>query len=343
MAAQFVIAAMDGMLGASVGATLDALSVANRSAVTLGLARPTWQVVAAGRQVQLSNGMTLVGQPIEDARIPGSAIIVFPGMGLDHPAFGSCGDIHSRYDEQLILRRMNMPDAHAFAQLARRHHARGGKVAASCSGVLLLAMAGLLEGRAATTHWRLSGFFRKHFPRVRLDAKRMVVDSQGIVSAGAAMAQMDLMLYLIRQQVGPELAELIMSYLLIDTRTTQARYQVWEHVAMTDDETAHSFEALVEASFPDIPSVRKAAQQLHMTEKTLLRRLLRATGATPKALIQSVRMRHAQRLLKLDELTLDEVALRVGYASSTSLRKLTLRMASVAPGALRPGREAQTG
>ena len=64
------------------------------------------------------------------------------------------------------------------------------------------------------------------------------------------MAQMDLMLYLIRQRIGRELADLVMSYLLIDTRTTQARYQVWEHVALTDDETARNFEALIEASLP---------------------------------------------------------------------------------------------
>ena len=231
-----------------------------------------------------------------------------------------------------------MPDAQAFARLAHRHQARGGKVAASCSGVLLLAMAGLLGGRAATTHWRLSGFFRKHFPQVRLDPKRMVVDANGVVSAGAAMAQMDLMLYLIRQQIGRELADLVMSYLLIDTRTTQARYQVWEHVAMTGDETARSFEALIEASLPEIPSVRVAAQQLNMTEKTLSRRLFKATGSTPMALIQAVRMRHARRLLELDELTLDEVAQRVGYANSTSLRKLTLRMARATPGAFRGAR-----
>ena len=335
MPAQFVVGVMDGMLGASVGATLDVLSVASRSASALGLAPPTWRVVAAGRQVQLSNGMTLEAQPVEGARIPASAVIVFPGIGLDHPVLGAGGDIHDRYDERLILRRMAMPDAHAFAQLAHRHHARGGKVAASCSGVLLLAMGGLLEGRSATTHWRLSGFFHKHFPLVRVDAKRMVVDAHGVVSAGAAMAQMDLMLYLIRQRIGRDLADLVMSYLLIDTRTTQARYQVWEHVAMTDDETARSFEALIEASLPDIPSVRKAAQQLLMTEKTLSRRLFKTTGATPMAMIQAVRMRHARRLLELGELTLDEVARRVGYANSTSLRKLTLRMASMTPGAFR--------
>ena len=336
MATQFFIAAMDGALGASVGATLDALSVASSGAAALGLASPSWRVVGMSNEVRLSNGMRLAAQPIDAARIPASSVIVFPGIGLDHPGLGSGGDIHGRYDERKILCRMGMPDAEAFARLAQRHHARGGKVAASCSGVLLPAMAGLLQGRAATTHWRLSGFFHKHFPQIRLDTKRMVVESYGIVSAGAAMAQMDLMLYLIRHQIGRELADLVMSYLLIDTRTTQARYQVGEHLDVPDDETARSFEALIEASLPDILSVRQAARQLHMTEKTLARRLFKASGVTPMTLIHSVRMRHARRLLELGELTLDEVAQRVGYANATSLRKLTMRMAQVAPAAFRP-------
>ena len=69
------------------------------------------------------------------------------------------------------------------------------------------------------------------------------------------MTQMDLILYLIRQQVGRELA---MSYLLIDSRCTQARYQVWGYVALTDDETARNFEALIEVNLPDILAERKA-------------------------------------------------------------------------------------
>jgi len=333
--AQFVIAVLEGALGASVGATLDVLSVANRSAAAMGQRPAVWRVIAAQDQVQLSNGMTIAAQPFETARIPVTAVLVFPGLGLDHPRLGASGDIRDRYDEQKVLRRMGMSDARAFADLAEQHQARGGKVAASCSGVLLLAMAGLLDGRAATTHWRLGGFFTRHFPQVKLDTSRMVVDAHGVVSAGAAMAQMDLMLYLIRQQGGRDLADLVMKYLLIDSRTTQARYQVWDHVQMGEDGIARSFEALIEASMPDVLSVREAARQLHTTEKTLARRVFRATGVTPMALVHSVRMRHAQRLLTLGELSLEEVAQRVGYANATSLRKLTLRMAQLPPGMFR--------
>lgn len=332
---QFVIGVPQGALAASVGATIDVLSVASRSALMRGSHRITWRVVSTHKQVQLSGGMTITAEPIDLKVIPTCAVLVIPGIGLDHAKLDTGGDIRDRYQEGRVLRRMKMHDAHTFSTLASRHHSRGGKVAASCSGVLLLAMAGLLNERIATTHWRLAGFFRRHFPQVLLDTNRMVVDDHDVVSAGAAMAQMDLMLYLVRLQIGKDVADLAMKYLLIDSRTTQARYQVWDHLRLGEDDIAEKFETLIETSLSNIPTITEAARQLHVTTKTLSRRIFKATGTTPMALIHTIRMRHVERLLSLGELSLEEVAQRVGYANATSLRKLTMRMAQLPPTMLR--------
>ena len=338
---QFVIAVAEGALGASVGATLDVLGVASRGTETARQRRIAWRVVGMDAQVRLSNGMAVAAQPLAAARIPATAMLVFPGIGLDRPPPKAGSDIRERYRDAAVLRRMAMPDAQAFARLAARHRARGGRVAASCSGVLLLAMAGLLDHRRATTHWRLGEFFSRHFPLARMDTHRMVVDDDGLVSAGAAMAQLDLMLYLIRQHAGRDLAELVSRYLLIDGRATQARYQVWEQLSDGEDTLAARLETLIEASLPRVPSMQEAARQLNTTPKTLARHVFKATGGTPLDRVQAVRMRHAQHLLALGDLSLDEVAQRVGYANATSLRKLTMRMAHLPPAMLRhaPGTE----
>lgn len=331
----FIIAVPEGALASSVGVTLDVLSVASRGAVARGQRRITWQVVSTRRHVQLSGGMMLAAEPVARVDIPAHTVLVFPGIGLDHPTLDADGDIRDRYQAKRVLRRMEMPDAKAFANLAARHHSRGGKIAASCSGVLLLAMGNVLDGRTATTHWRLGGFFQRYFPQVRLDTNRMVVDDHNVITAGAAMAQMDLMLYLVRQQVGKDVADLAMKYLLIDSRTTQARYQVWDHLHQGEDDIAASFEALIESSLPNVPTIAEAARRLHLTTKTLSRRISKATGCTPMALINSIRMRNAERLLSLGDLSLEEVALRVGYANATSLRKLTMKMTQLPPAMLR--------
>ncbi|WP_418648149.1 GlxA family transcriptional regulator [Thauera butanivorans] len=331
----FVIAVPEGALAASVGATLDVLSIAGRSAAARGRKPMEWRVVSTRRQIPLSGGMTLAAERLDRVAIQPHAVVVIPGIGLDHPKLDSGGNIRDRYREDRLRQRMNMPDMAAFAAMAAEHGAHGGKVAASCSGVFVLGMAGLLDGRTATTHWQLGDFLQRCFPLARLDVNRMLVDERGVISAGAAMAQMDLMLYLIRHRAGRDVADLAMKYLLVDSRTTQARYRVWDQLQTDEEGVAARFEALIEASLPMPPSIAEAASQLHMTAKTLSRHIARATGSTPMNLVHTIRMRHAQRLLALGELSLDEVAQRLGYANATSLRKLTMKMARLPPAMFR--------
>lgn len=336
----FIIAVPDWALGASVGATLDVLNVADRVAATLGKKGIHWKVLGSAKQVRLTNGLLIDTIPIDPGLRLGHDVLVIPGIGLDHPDVipggpaRQRGGITARYEETGVLRRMEMPDALKLAKLAKEHHARGAWVCASCSGVLVLGMAGLLGARKVTTHWQLASFIGKHFPEALMDATCMVVEDQRVVTAGAAMAQMDLMLYLIRKFVGRDVADLTMKYMLIDSRPTQARYMVWSHLPTTDD-TVQKFESLIEENLTDPITVSEAARRLHMTEKTLGRRVFRATGRSPMSLIQSVRMQHAQRLLDMTDLPIDEVAIRVGYSNATALRKLTLKMANLTPAMLR--------
>ena len=176
---------------------------------------------------------------------------------------------------------------------------------------------------------------RRHFPRVHVDENRMLVEDGRVLTAGAAMAQIDLMLHLVQQATSAELVQRVMQHLLVDSRGTQARYRVWEHV--TSDDTARRFEALIEAALPQVPTIAEAAQRLGMSSRTLTRRIAGTTGASPLQLVNTVRMRHAQRLLAHGELSVGEVAQRVGYANATALRKLTLKMAQLPPGLLRHG------
>jgi len=336
----FVIGTLDWALGASVAVTLDTLNTANHVATALGKRPVSWKVMGKGVRTHMTNGLVVKTEPIRSRMELGRSILVIPGIGLDHPdlipivsGMPSCS-IPPRYSDSNLVSRMEMSDARQFAQLAKNHHERGGWVCASCSGVLVLASAGLLNSRKATTHWQIAGFLTRRFPEVDMDANRMVVEDGRVVTAGAAMAQMDLMLHLIRMVMGHEVADLTMRYMLIDSRPTQARYMVWSQL-QTSDETVRDFEALIESSLAIPINIGDAAKMLHITEKTLARRVFKATGHTPMLLIQSVRMRHVQHLLETTDLPLEEVAVRVGYANTTSLRKLTLRFAKTTPGMLR--------
>lgn len=332
---QFAIAVPKGALAASVGATLDILNVASRCAIAMGKPPLAWEVFSTQRHVALSSGMSLAARPLDEMVCVADTVLVIPGIGLDHPALDTDADILDRFRDTNIWQRLMLADAHAFARLVSRHHAAGGSVAASCSGVLLMAQAGILDHRTATTHWRLGGFFQKYFPQVNVDTRQMLVDDQGAISAGAAMAQMDLMLYLIRKQVGRDIADMTMKYFLIDYRPTQARYRVWDHLRPDKDDLTLRFETLIETSLPNLPPIADAARLLNVTHRTLARRIIKATGMSPQMLIHTVRMRHAQRLLAMGNLSLSEIAYRVGYANVSSLRKLTLKMEQTTPASMK--------
>lgn len=162
----------------------------------------------------------------------------------------------------------------------------------------------------------------------------MVVRDGPVVTAGAALAQMDLMLLLIADVYGRDVADLVGRYLLLDGRPTQSCYMALSHLRSVDD-TVSRLERLIEASLPEVPSLAVLADRLHVTEKTLARRVQRATGQTPGAVVQAVRLRQARHLLETTRLPVAEVASRVGYADATALRRLTLKTLRLAPGQLR--------
>lgn len=334
---EFIIAVLDGTLAASVGATLDVLDFANRSAERLGQPALRWRVAGSRRQLRLSNGMTLKADPLSSIGDGAAGVLVIPSLGLDGMLDANghepCG-LDARYTDGIALRRLAMPDAQHLARLAAHFHASGGRVCASCSGVLVLGEAGLLDGRRVTSHWALAGLLRRRFPQARLDPACMVAEEGRLTTAGAAMAQMDLMLHLVRQYSGRDVAEAVMRFLLVDSRTTQARYMAWQD-ADHDDDTVRRFESLIETSLPHALGMEEAARRLHLTARTLARRVHRVTGSSPRVLVQTVRMRMAQRLLERTDLSVEDVAERVGYANATSLRKLTLKMTQLTPALLR--------
>lgn len=335
---EMTIAVLDGTLAGSIGATLDVLDFANQSALSLGRPPLSWRVIGSRSRVRLSNGLSMNAEPFATAMESGSGVLVIPSLGLDGmtAANGSVpSGIDGRYTDVVALRRLAMPDAQQLVRLARAHHDRGGRVCASCSGVLVLGEAGVLDGCRITTHWALAGLLRRRYPQAQLDPACMVVENGRVTTAGAAMAQVDLMLHLLRQTAGRDVADSVMRYLLMDSRTTQARYMVWQRMDRGDDETVRRFETLIESSLPQALSVEDAAQRLNLTGRTLARRIARATGGPPSMLVQAVRMRVAQRLLEMTDLPVNEIATRVGYADATSLRKLTLKMTRLTPALLR--------
>ena len=313
----FTVLVLPGAFNSSVAATLDILGAARALAVRAGVAPPRWRLCSVkGGTVRLQAGMGL-----DTARLPvrprdDRSTWVVPGLGLSTP------------DE---LRRCLESDdaARAIAGLGR-HVKSGGQVAASCSAVFLLNAAGLLQGRRVTTSWWYAPWLARMSPDCTVDADRMVCADGPVVTAGAAFAQTDLMLHLLRERCGGALTDLVSRMLLVDGRQAQSPFIATELLANGNDLVAR-LAARVESALPDAPSVSVLAREFCMSQRTLARHIRKVTGHSTQTLVQSVRLRRARALLEGSRMTVEQVAGAVGYQDATALRRLMRKVAGANP------------
>lgn len=318
----FTVLVLEGSFASSVAVTRDMLAVAQRLAKRIEAAPLRWRLCSvAGGAVGLDGGMT-----VDTDRLPVDAqddrsVWVIPGLGLNTP--------------EAIRGRFQADDAKAVMRAVGDHARLGGQVAASCSAVFLLQAAGLLHGRRVTTTWWLAPLLQNLSPDSVVNADRMVYVDGNIITAGAAYAQTDLMLYLLRERCGSTLQDQVSRMLLIDGRQAQAPFMVPELMA-GGDELVVRVATRVEAAFPAHPSVGDLAREFCMSERTLSRHIHRATGNSTLALIQSVRLRRAKALLENSRMTIEQIAGAVGYQDATALRRLMKNIAGTTPGRYRP-------
>lgn len=197
--------------------------------------------------------------------------------------------------------------------------ARGTIIAGACTATFVLGAVALLDALPATTTWWLAAAFRESFPQVRLDESRMLVEAGKIVTAGAALAHLDLALWIVRQN-SPSLARLTGRHLTFDRRPSEAAYSLPHHAAHTD-ELAERFEGWAKRHLTST-SVPEAARALGVSQRTLERRVHRVLGKSPLSFVQDLRIADAVHQLETTDAGIEDIASRVGYESGVSLRTL---------------------
>ncbi|MPV55005.1 AraC family transcriptional regulator [Burkholderia sp. HI2761] len=305
---RLTILALDGLFDTGLTVLLDTFAMANELAAAQGFAAPPFDVTVVGvrKRIRTAHGLSMLVEPASSVRHPDWVAVPAPGI---------------REPERLIktLERRDVRDAMAHL---RAWHAGGIGVAAACIGTFLLAEAGLLDRREATTTWSLSPFFRQRYPTVDLNDSRMVVAADRLVTAGSAMGHLDLALWLMRQ-ASPELATLVARFMLIDKRSSQAEYIIPDYLAHADPLVAR-FERWARENLSLGFSLQTAAAALAVGPRTLQRRTEAVLGKSPLAFFQDLRIERAQNLVSMGY-DLETIASEVGYADSATLRALLRR------------------
>jgi transcriptional regulator GlxA family with amidase domain len=322
----FTVIVLEGAYGTAVAATLDILQAAAGLAARASAPAPTWRVCSvSGGPVRLQSGMVIDTQKLAAKSRLDTSTWIIPGLALNTEADIKACAVRA--------------DVMAVANILPSHLQRGGKIAACCSAVFVLQFAGVLDGRRVTTTWWLAPLLRRMNPTCKVDADHMVCADGPIATGGAAFAQTDLMLHLLRDKCGSKLTAAISRFLLIDARQAQANYIVPEVMAGGDALISRLI-ARVENMLPDVPSVAELARVFCVSERTLSRHVHRSIGKSTIALVQSVKIRKARALLEQSRMSVEQVAAAVGYSDPTALRRLMKKMAGASPSQYRPGASA---
>ena len=310
------VLAYDGCMGLEVFGLCDTLLLANRVARAMRgpAAEPLFDVRVtslAGGNVVAAGGLTLGTRKFRAS----SDLLVVPGMDI--------GDRDGCAGPQQQLAREVAAIGRAFA--------RGAPVASMCVGAFLLAEAGLLDGRRATTSWMFAGDLARRFPLARVDPSAMLIDDGGVTTTGSFTATFDLATHLIRQTATPKEARAVARMALLDRRPSQAAYADTSMMAKPSGRFSDQVHSWLAARLAEPFDLAALAAAFHVSGRTMLRRLQAETGQTPLGYLQGERINLAKRLLETGQRSVAQVTEQVGYLDVATFSTLFKRLAGQSP------------
>jgi transcriptional regulator GlxA family with amidase domain len=303
------VVAVPGCWDSGLVTFLDVLRGANSAIATVDRDIPRIQISTVGvndAAVRTAGGLLVpVDMTVDDERMSAIDLLVVPALAVNTP--------------NGVVDALRREDVRAVRSAVLDWARDGRPLAAACTGTFVLADAGILDARLATTSWWLADEFRRRFPRVTLDMSRMVVADGAVTTAGAAFAHIDLAMHIIAS-ASPQLADATAGFLLFDQRPARSIDAARSYLE-TSDQLVIDFESWVRANIDRDISVPQAAHAIGTTRRTLERHVREQLGFTPYALIQRLRVERAHHLRQTTSFSLDQIATMVGYRTASALRR----------------------
>jgi transcriptional regulator GlxA family with amidase domain len=268
-------------------------------------------VAGDGASVRTSSGLQLIpDRALDRARDSIDTLIVAGGLGVQSAA----------RDERLIN----------WLRLAAR---RSRRVASVCTGAFLLAKAGLLEGRRATTHWAACDALARNYPSVAVEADPIFVRDGNVYTSAGVTAGIDLALALVEEDLGRQTALAVARSLVLFIRRPggQAQFSAGLASQAAARPGLNELQAWIVEHLDHDLSVPALAERAFMSPRNFARVFSNEVGVTPAAYVEAVRLERARTLLETTQLQLDEVALRCGFGTVETLRRVFGRRLGVNP------------
>ncbi len=318
---EVLIVAVPESAGSALYGMLDVLLAAGNLWQTLVGTEPVRtpfrvRIVAPGNRVfTCGNGIPVIPDcaVADDPRAP---IVILPELWL-----GPDEDMRGRYPELM--------------DWIRRCYRDGATLYSACSGAIMLAETGLLDGCEATSHWGYRELFSKRYPKVRFcpEPNLVFAEPEGrIVTAGGTTSWHDLAIHIIARHVSPgEALRIAQVYLLKWHGEGQLPYASLVRRQPHADSVVRSCEEWLGEHFRTPDAIRQVVAMAGIPERTLKRRFKLATGSTLIDYLQNLRVEAAKRLLESGRLPVDEISAEVGYEDASFFRRLFKRRCGLTP------------
>lgn len=241
--------------------------------------------------------------------------------------------------DTIVIPGWRAPDEPPPAQLLRklqRAYARGARLCSICSGVFVLAAAGVLDGRRATTHWRYVAPLAQRYPHIRVEPNALYVDEGQVLTSAGSAAGLDMLLHLVRRDFGPRIANQVAQRLVIPPHREGDQAQFVPRPLASDGRGRLARLMDFMRAHPASPhTLASLARRAAMSPRTLQREFNAATGMAPYEWLVAERVERAKELLETTRLPAQRVAARAGLGSAESLRHHFRQRVGTTPSAYR--------
>jgi transcriptional regulator GlxA family with amidase domain len=215
-----------------------------------------------------------------------------------------------------------------------RAAASSRRVASVCTGAFLLARAGLLDGHEATTHWSACDELQRLYPDVRVEADPIFVRSDNVYTSAGVTAGIDLALALVEEDLGPEVARDVARWLVLFLRRPggQAQFSAALASQRAEREPLRELQGWMIDHLDENLSVPALAERAFMSPRNFARAFKSEVGMTPAAYVETLRMKRARTLLETTGETVEQVAVKCGFGTVETMRRVFRRRLGVSPG-----------
>lgn len=296
---------------------------------------PRFQIMSLAAASVFEFASMSVGEPIYDVRVmseSGGAVGSSLGMRVETSPLAAAG-----FDTLIVGAGIGPADATpglvAFLQSAAQVTRR---VAAICNGTFLLAEAGLLDGRRATTHWRNARELQARFPKIKVEEDRIFIIDGSIWTSAGATAGIDLALAMVEKDLGAEVARRTAKSLVLYHRRAggQSQHSALLEIGPKSDRVQSALTYATE-NLSSALSVEQLADAAHLSPRQFSRAFLAETGRSPAKAVEQLRVEAARVMMEQSRHSMNEIAVETGFSDPERMRRAFLRTLGLPPQAIR--------